>query len=215
MTTPWKFLVPGYVQSSCFFISSVDHWGKKQKKEREIGLGSGVRCIATKLHKQVWAECCNCNRWHLSFKEGFFLNEMQLWLKLNVYNRESMSQQRNVKTKLVKKLGSVWKSLRRGISYNVWTDNFLHKQKQRIFHIKRNITFPILCLNRGLFFQMYYCQLWRVKKVQLTGNNFTQKGLHDLTRRLGDVEDKKVNIMIMLTMTKMKIWLLIQELNSF
>ena len=35
-------------------------------------------------------------------------------------------------------------------------------------------------------------QLWRVKKVQLTGNNFTQKGLHDLTRRLGDVEDKKV-----------------------
>ena len=46
-------------------------------------------------------------------------------------------------------------------------------------------------------------QLWRVKKVQLTGNNFTQKGLHDLTRRLGDVEDKKVNIMIMLTMTKL------------
>ena len=37
-------------------------------------------------------------------------------------------------------------------------------------------------------------QLWRVKKVQLTGNNFTQKGLHDLTRRLGDVEDKKVTI---------------------
>ena len=52
---------------------------------------------------------------------------------------------------------------------------------------------------------MYYCQLWRVKKVQLTGNNFTQKGLHDLTRRLGDVEDKKVNIMIMMTMTNMKI----------
>ena len=36
-----------------------------------------------------------------------------------------------------------------------------------------------------------------MKKVQLTGNNFTQKGLHDLTRRLGDVEDKKV-IMIMM-----------------
>ena len=52
------------------------------------------------------------------------------------------------------------------------------------------------CL-KSCFFKNVDLQLWRVKKVQLTGNNFTQKGLHDLTRRLGDVEDKKV-IMIMM-----------------
>ena len=41
-----------------------------------------------------------------------------------------------------------------------------------------------------------YFQLWAVKTVKITGSNFTQKGIHEVTRRLtGEGDVAKVDVL--------------------